>query len=114
MINFKDYFDISEIKGGDFIYIYDNNYNTIFQYTCYLDKDTENKILDKLNNRVNKNFEHKFDIVDNEYISYNNNKILLVRSWGYLTGTGGCNLSSEDAIKVQSQLLEYIKNKLNE
>lgn len=114
MINFRDYFDISEIKGGDFLYIYDNNYKIIFQYTCDLGEDTENQLLDKLNNRTKKKSEHKFDIVDDEYIVYNNNKILLVRSWGYLTGTGGCNLSSEDAIKVQKQLLEYIKNKLNE
>jgi len=38
---------------------------------------------------------------------------LLLRGWGYLTGTGGFNLPEEDAIEVQDGFANYIKDRLN-
>lgn len=114
MIDFKKYYDISEFKDADFTYIYDKKYNQIIQYIQEIDEDDQQKILDKLNNKTDKKFEHKFEIIDNGYIAYNSQKLFLARGWGYLTGTSGCNLNPEDAIKVQEQILKYIINKLNE
>lgn len=48
------------------------------------------------------------------YILANENKVIMIRGWGNLTGTGGHNLSSDEAANVQDTFADYIVSKLNE
>ena len=40
-------------------------------------------------------------------------KIMLVRGWGYLIGTGGLNLSAEEAAKIQDDFGNWIVETLS-
>ena len=40
-------------------------------------------------------------------------RVIDIRGWGNLTGTGGYNLSEESAMIVQDTLAEYIIQRLN-
>lgn len=50
---------------------------------------------------------------DDECIYLEGKPILLVRGWGYLTGCGGLGLCPEDAKAVQTEVLEYVKERLS-
>ena len=39
--------------------------------------------------------------------------IMLIRGWGYLTGTGGLHLKNEDAAKIQDDFGQFIVETLN-
>ena len=39
--------------------------------------------------------------------------VCCVRGWGYLTGTGGLHLPTEEAIKIQDGFVNYILGRLN-
>jgi hypothetical protein len=105
---FKPPFYIDEYR----MYIFNANYYICFniltedEFLCY-------DILDVMNNKkINKKYDNIR--IDDEYLYINDLPVLLVRGWGYLTGIGGLHLSIEDAIKAQKELLEYVKNKLEE
>lgn len=38
----------------------------------------------------------------------NDESVLVVRGWGMLTGSGGYNLSTDEAIEIQDSLVKYI------
>lgn len=38
----------------------------------------------------------------------NDESVLVVRGWGMLTGSGGYNLSTDEAIEIQDSLIKYI------
>lgn len=94
------------------IYIFDADNQMCFniltedEFLCY-------DILDAMND---KKIDKKYDNVriDDEYLYIDDEPVLLVRGWGYLTGIGGLNMNDEEAIKAQKELLEYVKNKLEE
>lgn len=46
-------------------------------------------------------------------IKSDNDELILIRGWGYLTGTGGLNLPDIEAAKIQDDLANYIVEKLN-
>lgn len=51
-------------------------------------------------------------IKDEGIITVDGKVLLLLRGWGYLTGTGGLNLSTDQAIEIQNSFGEYILQKL--
>lgn len=73
--------------------------------------------------------QHVVDCINGNYVIKNNHNFkydqdkglilcddrpcLRIRGWGYLIGTGGCNLSSERAFEIQNDLANYIVNQLN-
>jgi len=76
--------------------------------------NTQEEILNVINKDVKLiNRELTFTHADG-YISVNEMQVIMIRGWGNLTGTGGFNLSNEDAANVQDTLAEYIVSKLNE
>lgn len=92
------------------MYIFDTNDNMCFniltedEFLCY-------DILDAMNDqKINKKYDNIK--IDDEYLYIDDEPVLLVRGWGYLTGIGGLNMNDEEAIKNQKELLEYVKNKL--
>lgn len=46
------------------------------------------------------------------YIYFDDNKIFLVRGWGYLTGCGGLRLNPELASKIQDKFADWVTKTL--
>ncbi len=46
--------------------------------------------------------------VDGPYIYLNGDLLLVVRGWGYLTGTGGLHLDNEEAAKIQDDFALFV------
>ena len=47
-----------------------------------------------------------------KYIYFNENKVFIIRGWGYLTGCGGLKLDPEIAEKIQDNFAEWVVSKL--
>ena len=86
-----------------------------FDNKVIISKEAQNRILECFNSdKYLTNPELKFSF-DKEscLVLLNGMPFILIRGWGYLTGTGGLNLSSEKAIEVQNSLGEYLAEQLN-
>lgn len=114
----KTYKDIYKfpLKQGDYCsWVWDNNEgNFVFQFLIK-DKEDRKKLLEVINGERNLKdkeviFQHK-----GGYITESNTKvdIILIRGWGGLTGTGGHNLSGEEAANIQDTFADYIVERLN-
>ena len=53
------------------------------------------------------------EMVSAKAIYYNNKKILCVRGWGRLTGTGGYHLPEDKAAEIQDAFAAYCVEMLN-
>jgi len=101
-------FKVDDMLG----WVWDANHNFAFQFLINLPKDKAREF----ENIINGNAKPK---IKNEYkheegvISINGKQLILMRGWGYLTGTGGLNLDSETAADIQDDLADYIVEKLN-
>ena len=51
--------------------------------------------------------------INGGYICNQSHRVILMRGWGYLTGVGGLNLKEEDAIRIQSEMQQYIVDQIN-
>ena len=109
MKNINKYFKAPFYTDDYYMYIFDSNNQVMFDI---LD-DNEQKI-DMIIDCLNDKSEYKFAnaSINGENIDIDNKPTLSVRGWGYLTGTGALGLSNEDAIEIQKNMLEFIKNKL--
>lgn len=115
-MTFKDAWTLP-FKGdpiGYTIYIWDSKNHVCFNY---LDDDREkyDRIINLLNGEDATPF--KKCNIKGDYISVYDydvdvKPILLVRGWGYLTGSGGLKLDAEKAKKLQEDLIEYCRDKL--
>jgi len=53
----------------------------------------------------------KHSLKEDEGIIYLQDRpFIQIRSWGYLTGIGGLNLSSEEAVQIQKEMSDFIIN----
>ena len=93
--------------------IVDQHDNFVFQFEKISEND-QIKILDI----INETFKHK-DSIDVHYeqrtqkIKIGEKPLITIRGWGNLTGSGGHNLSQQEAANIQNTFAEYIVNKLN-
>ena len=109
MKNINKYFKAPFYTDDYYMYIFDSNNQVMFNI---LDNNKQkiNMIIDCLNDKS----EYKFANVsiNGENIDIDNKPILCVRGFGYLTGAGALGLSNEDAIKIQNDMLEFVKNEI--
>ena len=72
-------------------------------------------IIKKLNGANEISFQEQFSVNAKYplYIQYNNKNVLLMRGWGYLTGTGTLNLPVKEAEKIQDNMRDWIVDMLN-
>ena len=79
-------------------------------------EESQKKIINILNGDDSQSIEHPLKYEDG-YISIKKEdkwfKIMLVRGWGYLIGTGGLNLSAEEAAKIQDDFGNWIVETLS-
>ncbi len=91
----------------------DQNNNFVFQFQIQ-DDEKESLLLKVINGEETfKNpelkFTHRLGLILDEKL----NKIILIRGWGNLTGSGGMKLSEDEAINIQDTFAEYIVEQLN-
>jgi hypothetical protein len=86
-------------------YIKDGNRNVCFTIVC--EDQIAQKIVDKLNDRGTESFNARQKI-DN--ILIDDIIVLKTRGWGYLTGL--VKLTSEQAIREQNKLMDFVVEKL--
>lgn len=70
------------------------------------------KVCDILNGDSNEKAKVEKIYYNPPYIYFNENKVFLIRGWGYLTGCGGLKLDPEIAEKIQDNFAEWVVSKL--
>jgi len=93
--------------------ILDANSNFIFQFLNVQDS-AQISALNAINGIEKLKGEDTTFSYKDGYILANEHKAIMIRGWGNLTGTGGHNLSSDEAANVQDTFANYIVGKLNE
>lgn len=98
-------------------YVYDSAGDFCFQFTFKTgdyDKDEEiqQKIIDILNDKIDKRITSKLEIVDGYKIYAWDNPFIMVRGWGHLTGLSALHLDHDVAKKIQDDFAMWILNKL--
>lgn len=119
MKSFKDIYKLPLIFIDKDYYtrIYDSNSNFVFQFTFYNQFEIAEKLLNAINGKKwltndSITFYHQ---EGNIFYKVRDTKInvILIRGWGNLTGVGGHNLSSKEAINIQDTFAEFIVEQLN-
>lgn len=90
----------------------DLNGNFSFQFETP-DPHLRRDILNAINGKGNPKLKNVSYDRSTGCISDGEMKLILIRGWGYLTGTGGLNLSDKEAAEIQDDLANYIVEKLN-
>lgn len=91
-------------------YVWDKNGHMTF--TCLTNNEY---LLQKLVDKINGNSKECFPATLHDSVIYiEGKKALLMRGWGRLTGTGGLNLPSKEAAKIQDDFCEWVVKTLRE
>lgn len=95
-------------------HIWDANNDVVLQFTDYdIKKELAEQIILAINNGK-KYSSSVFTYNKEEGLIYQSIlPIIMIRGWGHLTGTGGLNLSDEEAVAIQDSLAEYLVKQLN-
>lgn len=116
MENFKKYYKFPLHADDMGIYVRTIDYEMALMFTVGLDDDTIHNIIDKLNGKSNKSVVYPlWRIKRGTEIWYDNTKVMIIRGWGMLHGTGNCcyGLPEEEAIKIQDEFAKYVVDTLN-
>lgn len=114
MEEFKKYYKFPLKHDSDYrIKIMTDDYGMALDWLVDIADHLKDSLLNALNGKLDKwNPSGKFTL-DKGYIYYNNKKILCVRGWGRLTGTGGYHLPEDKAAEIQDAFAEYCVEMLN-
>lgn len=117
-VNFKEYFRFP-LKGDyGLVFTYDNRRAFDFANSwCYrdgliADDNNQANIIEVLNGSGKKittdlKLSHDNGIIYSE-INGRKQELIIIRGWGYLTGTGGLNLKDDLAAVIQDEFANYI------
>ena len=88
-----------------------------FDWCVNISYDKKQELIDMINGTKQHQFKYKFYREGIEIYSenpvFNEEPVLLIRGWGYLTGPGGLHLPQEEAIRIQDEFGDYIIEQLN-
>ena len=88
-----------------------------FDWCVNISPEKQQELIDVLNGTKQFQFKYKFYRkgieIHSENPIFKGKPVLLIRGWGYLTGSGGLRLSSEEAVKIQDEFGDYIIEQLN-
>lgn len=113
MKNWKDIYKLPLIPDDIISWVWDSNDNFVFQFVIE-DESSIKNIIEILNgNNDNKIKDNTFSHKNGYILDKNENKIILIRGWGNLTGIGSHNLKEREAANIQDTFAEYIVNELN-
>jgi len=116
-MKWKQYFKLP-FKLDDFTYVWDANNQMVIDFP----EESEDIITDTAKQLIVNCINYEGNIIGKfaKQITYKKGEFFAdgeyafqIRSWDYLTSPNCCNLSNEEACKVQDSLGEYILNLLN-
>lgn len=119
MENFKDYYKFPLHVDDMGVYVKTVDNEMALMFTISLKDDVIQDIIDKLNGKSKKKifskWFSKWHIKKGTEIWYGDTKVMIIRGWGMLHGTGNCcyNLPEEEAIKIQDEFAKYVIDVLN-
>lgn len=111
MKTFRDVYTLP-LKLGSGGWIYDQN-NYFVADTILKSQSHRQQLVDIINGNLIAKFNIRFAHKEGLVFSNAGENILRIRGWGNLTGTGGFNLSNEEAANIQDTFAEYIVEQLN-
>jgi hypothetical protein len=111
---FKPPFELSGIKvfDSEFRMAFDFLFRMFKEDATELNEQSRENIVNCLNGTYQLKNDYNFSF-DYPYLLIESKPFAMIRGWGSLTGIGGHNLSSEEAVEVQKSLGEYIVKQLN-
>lgn len=106
-----------------YLKVFDNESHMVFDFLSpymnvenilQLNDESKKHIVDCLNGnyKLQNNYNFSYD-TQTGLIFLNNQPIIRLRGWGFLTGIGGYNLDADHAFEIQQSLGNWIINKLN-
>jgi len=84
----------------------------IFPDCIKLSEESQDELVAIINGEKPNTKKHNFTYDDGN-ILLDDKLFIIIRGWGHLTGIGGLNLSSEEAVVIQDNFAKYIIGKLN-
>ena len=114
MEEFKKYYKFPLQHDSDYrIKIMTEDYGMALDWVVDIADHLKDALLDALNGKQDKwNPSNEFTL-NRGYIYYGKTRILCVRGWGRLTGTGGYHLPEDKAAEIQDTFAEYCVKALN-
>lgn len=113
MKTWKDVYRLPLRLDKSIFWVYDNNYNFVFQFEID-DEEYQEKIIRILNKKSDSNIDDYYEYRNTLILDSKGNEIIMIRGYGYLTGKGGLNLSDEEACNIQDTFGQFIVDRLNE
>lgn len=115
MENFKKYYKFPLHADSIGLYVRTIDENMALMFTVRLEDDVIKTIVDKLNGESNKSSLPEWHIKNGTEVWFEDAKVMIIRGWGMLHGTGKCcyNLPEKEAIKVQDEFAQYVVDTLN-
>lgn len=116
-MDWRDAFQTPFSWGG--INVLSKNYTTALTFSFDYFLLTEQKqnfivnVVNKLNGDTTIKFDSKFSIQNGIEFYYEGKYVFCIRGWGKLTGVGGYNLPSDEAIKIQNDFAYWVLETLN-
>lgn len=109
------YRDPPFVKDEIGTWIYDSERNFLFQFEIpWSNQGMIDKLLSVINGEtIFTNDKLRFRHEGGYILDNLDQKIILIRGWGNLTGIGGLNLPEEQARNIQDTLAEFIVERLN-
>lgn len=110
----RKYFKTPFVNGGD-IYIFDAEGHPVADFMMDFKKGSCDNIVKCINDDYLSTEVHDYMLSeDKDMILRDGVDMIRMRGWGYLTGTGGHNMSPILAVIVQNSMAEFICEKLNQ
>ena len=115
MENFKKYYKFPLQVDDMGVYVRTTDYEMALMFIVGLEDDVIQTIVDKLNGKCNKSSLPKWHIKNGTEVWFDDDRVMLIRGWGMLHGTGKCcyNLPEEEAIKIQDEFGKFVVDTLN-
>ena len=115
MEKFKKYYKFPLHADDMGVYVRTIDEEMALMFTVSLNDEVIQNIVDKLNGKSNKSTLVKWHIENGTEVWFGDMKIMVIRGWGMLHGTGNScyGLSEEEAIKIQDEFGKYVVDTLN-
>lgn len=113
MKTWKDVYQLPLSLDKSIFWVYDDNYNFVFQFEID-DEEYQEKIISILNKESDSNFDDYYEYRNTLVLDSKGNEIIMIRGYGNLTSQGGLNLSDKEASNIQDTFGQFIVDRLNE